>query len=507
MTKPRNEVIVRFDEELLGKLLRALGSDNTHEAEAARAGIGRLLEKFSNKGHFKTLGWADLVQLLSIGTVSVPPDLIADIAGLGDPDPVQRAAARGRIDNHLARHRKNWNDFVEALSGAAPAKWLGTRKVDPDRVDPLALIIHVLKEYVELRDYHEYLAVALWTMHSHIYRQFMVTPRLALISPVANCGKTTLIDILVKLTARAEKFDSITTAAIFRLIDDSHPTLLIDEADNLGIALAPNGRLRAVFNSGHRSGGTIAISERGDPRKFSTFCPLALALPDASGGLPRTLNSRCISIGMQRAVRELRRLEPNRPDKALDETYEQILLWRNDPDLELDPDPDMVGMSNRFADNWRPLISIADSLPGWGKKARDAMRLFAAGFQDADPRILLLTDIRKVFDACMLDRIPTKALIDALLAMDDADWTEFRGLRGDQAPHKLKDSELAVMLREFKIRSRVIWPPHRKRETKSARGYLRTAFEQIWATYCSDEAVTPSQSGNVKGLQPTEGDT
>jgi hypothetical protein len=139
----------------------------------------------------------------------------------------------------------------------------------------------------------------------------MVTPRLALRSPVADCGKTTLIGVMSRLTARPAKFDSITTAALFRVIDQTHPTLLIDEADNLGLALQPNGRLRAVFNSGHRNGGTIANMERGSARKFSTFAPLALALPEMRG-LPRTLNSRSITITMERSQRKLRRFDINR---------------------------------------------------------------------------------------------------------------------------------------------------------------------------------------------------
>ena len=54
-------------------------------------------------------------------------------------------------------------------------------------------------------------------------------------------------------------------------------------------------------------------------------------------------------------------------------------------------------LRNRMADNWRPLISIADSL-GWGEQAREAMIMFAREFQDADVKILLLGDIRKVFN-------------------------------------------------------------------------------------------------------------
>ena len=93
-----------------------------------------------------------------------------------------------------------------------------------------------------------------------------------------------------------------------------------------------HGRLRAVFNSGHRNGGTVAIIERGSTRRYSTFAPLALALPDTMLGLPRTLNSRSITIEMQRhgGQHELRRFDVNHPDAALDATYGQILLWRRD---------------------------------------------------------------------------------------------------------------------------------------------------------------------------------
>jgi hypothetical protein len=491
--------IPRFDDrarELLAKLFRSLGNDNQYEAEAARGRIDSLLQKFG-----KT--WADLVALLSGGAVTVPPDIAADIVGLGNPDPGQRAAARGRIAERLARHRKSWNDFCDALCAITPASWLGASTADPKRVNPLKLAIHLLKEYVELSK-HEYVAIALWVMHSHVFRRFMVTARLALRSPVAGCGKTVLLDVISKLAAAAEKFDSITTAAIFRLIDESHPTLLIDEADNLGLALQPNGRLRAVINSGHRNGGTVAILERGVTRKFSTFAPLALALPDAMAGLPRTLNSRCITVTMQRSQRELRRFEPYRPDAALDECYEQILLWRND--VELDADPEMpTELRNRLADNWRPLISIADSL-GMGEEAREAAIAFALAFQDADARILALVDIRKVFDAHKVDRLTSKALLEALHALDDSDWTEFRGIRGDQSPHKLKASELAGMLREFGIKPRVIWPLMRNVNSASARGYIRSSFEPAWAKYCAED-VTASPSGKIRALRLAGDDT
>jgi hypothetical protein len=475
------------ERDRLRKLFRALGSDNPHEFDAARGRIDSLLREFG-----KT--WSDLVQLLG-GTIHV--DLARDIAALGSSDPDQRSAARSKIADLLAHRRKTWNDLADELD----SDWARNPSADDPlrKPDLLGLVIHLLKDYVALKDDHEYLVVALWILHTHIYGRFNVTPRLALRSPTADSGKTTLLDVLARLVAWPDKFDSISAAAIFRLIDQMHPTLLIDEADNLGLALQPNGRLRAVFNSGHRNGGKVAIMERGVMRKFSTFAPLALALPDMSGTLPRTLNSRCITLTMQRyaGAGTLRRFDVNHSDPALEAAYGQILLWRREIQINLEPDMP-AGVRNRIADNWRPLIAIADSL-GWGEQARAAMLIFVHEYTDADVKILLLNDIRKIFDDKKVDRLWSKVLLAALHKLD-ADWNEFRGVRGEQQLHKLKETELAGMLREFKIRPRSIWSLNRTAKSKSAKGYMRSQFDAVWRAYCAADGTT-AQGSNVRTLR------
>jgi Protein of unknown function (DUF3631) len=193
--------------------------------------------------------------------------------------------------------------------------------------------------------------------------------------------------------------------------------------------------------------------------------------------------------------RKLKRFDSIHPDPRLDAAYGQILLWRRD--VELDPDPEM-SLRTRFADNWRVLISIADAL-GWGEQAREAMTIVARAYRDADVKILLLGDIRKVFDTREFDCMPTKALLDALYVLDEAEWCEFRGIRGDQQPHRLREAELASMLREFKIRPHTIWPANRTAKSKSAKGYRRSQFEEAWRRYCNDG--TASHTSNVKSLR------
>src|SRR6476646_338628 len=135
------------DRERLIKLFRALGTDNTHEAEAARGRIDSLLREFD-----KT--WADLVQLLGGGRPAViRADLASDMVSLGASDPDERAKARCNLADLLARHRKNWNDLADALCATSLEAWAcdPSAEDDPPRVNPLELVHHLLGEYVALK--------------------------------------------------------------------------------------------------------------------------------------------------------------------------------------------------------------------------------------------------------------------------------------------------------------------------------------------------------------------
>jgi Protein of unknown function (DUF3631) len=83
-------------------------------------------------------------------------------------------------------------------------------------------------------------------------------------------------------------------------------------------------------------------------------------------------------------------------------------------------------------------------------------------------------------------------------AIDDAPWSEWRGLRDDQQPRRLSPGELAKMLAPFGIRPRTIWPLGRTPGSNCAKGYHRSQFEAAWRSYASG---TPSQASNPKHLR------
>jgi Protein of unknown function (DUF3631) len=298
------------------------------------------------------------------------------LAMVGSSNEGESANAKQKIDEILRKHKRSWAELRDILGSSAPDPQPRPQPppgVDPDgddRYGPLHVIIHILRQYLEMQE-QEYLAVALWVMHTHVFDRFMITPRLAIVSPVRECGKTTLLDILNVLCAKAKKTDGITPAAVFRLIDSERPTLLCDEVDNYD--LASDGIFRAVLNSGHRHGGSFIRVIDGAARGYSTFSPVALAV---IGTLPLPLIQRSVVIRMTRAdgSRPLKRFDKfSRLDVAnLETIYAFVFRWALHPKVNTDPRMP-TGVRNRAADNWRPLVAIADACgENWGAAARQA---------------------------------------------------------------------------------------------------------------------------------------
>jgi hypothetical protein len=411
----------------------------------------------------------------------------------GSSNAGERENAHRKLIELLHKHGKTWNDLPALLHEAEllEAEQAGGTNPSPDprdaqpvapgtSVQALDLVRYLLEQYVELQA-HEYIAVSLWVLHTHVYSGFMHTPRLTVTSPVRDCGKSLLIDVIEQLVSRPRKSDGITAAVLYHVIDKELPTLLIDEGDNVGFQFNHDRRL--VINSGHKKGGKVPRLIGGKPHYFSTFAPAAIA---KIGILPLPIMSRSVVIHMTRAARPLRRFDDT-DLQDLNIAYSVVRAWAREVQLDTNPELPTELRRTRPSDNWRPLIAIADSFgPAWGTLAREAAIAFSRGYHDEDIGVVLLADIRDQFAAARVDRFVSATLVAALNEMDGAPWADWRG-RG------LTQSELAKLLAPFHIRPRVIWPLQRGPKTRSARGYLKSQFASAWESYCN-EGVTPSQS-------------
>jgi putative DNA primase/helicase len=294
----------------------------------------------------------------------------------------------------------------------------------PDMVDGAALLSAIttaISRYMVMEPGAAE-CVALWVVHAHALDSFGITPRLSITSPRPQCGKTTLLDIIHRLAVRPLLAGNVSAASVFRVVEVARPTLLVDEADTF---LPGNDELRGVLNSGHRRGGSVirVVGEAMEVREFSTFAPAAIAM---IGHLPGTLADRSISITLKRK-RADEPVESFRYDKTeeLDRLARMCARWAMDNIGRLrEADPSVpANLYNRAADNWRPLLAIADAAGGeWPDRARK----IASTTVDADQakRIGLLADIRDVFDGreqkAPKAEIKSADLVSALVAMERA---------------------------------------------------------------------------------------
>src|SRR5262249_20181329 len=90
-------------------------------------------------------------------------------------------------------------------------------------------------------------------------------------------------------------------------------------------------------------------------------------------------------------------------------------------------------------------------------------------------------------------------LCAALNAINDAPWSEWRGIHGDRPPRPITQPQLAVALRWFGIRPQVMWQPHSASGSRSnryghtKRGYYFDAFIPAWRGYCEIDVGEPSE--------------
>jgi hypothetical protein len=397
----------------------------------------------------------------------------------------------------LGRHGLNLSDIpaiqqrYEQHEAAKTAKQATSSAAGSAAPNALQLVHHVAREWGQMQE-HEYIGYALWVLHAHVYQHFEVSPRLALLSPVRGCGKTNLLKLAEHLIPGSTRYSSISAASLFRVIDQGMSTCLLDEGDNAGLKI--DRIMRSVLNDGYERGGHVSRSPGGIARDFSIYAPCAIG---AIGTLTLPLLQRSVVINMQRSRRtDLKTKEMfSVPEeiKRLVAVERQIVAWAQsisafDKSPRL---PKALQGHGRICDNWRVLISVADSFNSdyWSKAARDAAVAFCRGYHDEDAPVALLTDIRTIFIRLHVDRIKSLELMQELHQLEDGMgiWSSWCGENDDQAPHAISQGEIATMLRRFSRTELRACPLFVPGSHIAARGFYRKQFEPWWAIYCNLE--------------------
>jgi Protein of unknown function (DUF3631) len=382
---------------------------------------------------------------------------------------------------------------------------LVTSAATKERISGAALLDElagVLERYVVLPT-HAAESLALWIVHTYAFQLRDVSTYIGIESPEKRCGKTTLLSVLSKLVSRPVPAANISSPAFFRVIEETQPTLLIDEADTF---LQGNDELRGIFNAGYTketayvmrvANQTSTVASDQTPRstlaRYSCWCPKVLA---AIGRLPDTLADRCIVVRMQRKTmwEECQRLR-NLDTAGLRERCAQFVQENSERIVAACPQiPD--SLNDRAADIWEPLLALADIAGGnWPEAERKAAVSLTASAQEHNSIGSLLFDLFCIFTLNegqnKSDRLFTRTILERLNWKTDRPWGEMR--KGKE----VNDLWLARQLRPYGIRPRSIWIGGIQ-----GKGYVWEDFEEVFRRYVprseveafTKESLTPSAS-------------
>jgi Protein of unknown function (DUF3631)/Domain of unknown function (DUF3854) len=392
---------------------------------------------------------------------------------------------------------------------------IGTPKPPPNIVprapaEILGSIIEVLNRYIVFLFPEEQPSViALWVIHTWLFRGFDYTPYLFVYSPTIRSGKTRLFEVLKMLCRNTELTEGATAAALIRIIDEPNPpTFLLDEMDTVYSARRRSNEpeaesMRRFLNAGFKRGATfLRCVFKGKEiltQKFPAFCPKAVAAIGRC--LPNSVADRSIPIELARQGRRKRaqKMRDRELLTSVGSLRDELEVLSLDEELikklnEARPEmPDQL--NDRQQDICEPLLAIANLAGGeWSKKARDALiKLFGHEEEEADLSVRLLADIKRVFDRKGVEALSTEWLLEGLISdADDAPWPDMfeKLLQNDNL--RSAGSKLARLLKPYHIKSTTV-----RVGEETPKGYYRDQFKSAWERYLPESSsVSPTSERN-----------
>ena len=432
-----------------------------------------------------------------------PPDYQFDavIQRLSKLSPLQYDQVRKQEAKALSVRPATLDAVVRDARKGPVAEELPFTEIEPwpEAVDPAQLLTAIaatVRRFI-VCDRDTAHAVALWAAMTWFIEVVQVAPLAVITAPEKRCGKSQLLFLLGRLSARAITTSSISPAALYRTIDAWCPTLLIDEADAF---MRDNEELRGILNSGHTRESAYVIRTVGDsftPTKFNTWGAKALA---GIGHVADTLMDRAVIFELRRKlphekVERIRYAEPG----LFDDLRSKLARFAEDySDQVRQARPPLPhSLNDRAQDNWEPLLAIAMAAGNEWLQLGTAAALKLSG-SDSDTQTVgteLLTDIREILGND-LDRITTAELIRLLCTDGEKPWATFN--RGNA----ITPRQVAKRLKEYGILSHTI-----RIGIETAKGYTADQFREVFSRYLPispELSVTTSQTSNHVALAVTD---
>jgi hypothetical protein len=278
---------------------------------------------------------------------------------------------------------------------------------DTTAADLLKALISVFERHLGLPP-GAALVAPLWSIHAHALECFHISPFLIAISPLPNCGKSRVLEILSLLTPNAKFSPDFSRAAFSYHEGDPIPTFLIDEAEH---SLNSKSIVSTLRSSYRRSSARVERKRPGKTARLQdqvllTWAPKAFTW---MGPLDSAVESRSILIRMTRMSPEDRDrvpdFNPENPStvELLGGLNLEIAIWvRENFDRLKQSNPKMPPeLYGRYRDNWKPIFAIADLIgDDFPELVREAALSIQFAFEAEEPEHQrLLRGLKTVRDA------------------------------------------------------------------------------------------------------------
>ncbi|MCL1826003.1 MAG: DUF3631 domain-containing protein [Betaproteobacteria bacterium] len=384
-------------------------------------------------------------------------------------DEAKRLGVRAAVLDRLVQSERQQCQTADGISFEDAAPW-------PEAVSGEALLSDIASTIgrfivckVETAQ-----AAALWVAMTWFIDMIEVAPLAVIFAPEKRCGKSQLLTLLGKLSRRPMQVSNITPAALYRVIETHHPTLMIDEADSF---MRESEELRGILNSGHTRDSAYVLRMVGENmalKQFSTWGAKAIA---GIGKLADTLMDRAIALDLRRKMphEQVERIRHARPE-LFDNLASRLCRFATDQReaVRRARPPVPAELNDRAQDNWEPLLAIAEVAGGiWPEAARQVAIAVSGGAEEsATLGTELLAGIREAFEARRETRLSTRELIGALCEDEEKPWASY------SKAGRITPRQLARRLKDYGITSKLL-----RTGNEVLRGYERGQFEDTFCRY------------------------
>jgi len=377
--------------------------------------------------------------------------------------------------------------FAGLLDIERERRGIGDVEPWPEPVNLNALLDDIHKHrrrFIIIHDEHGAVTATLWTAFSWVHQEISThSPPLLITSAddEGNAAKTLLCKYLQYQTPRGKVVGELSGASFFHMIDRVHPTLIIDNAENL---FRRKKDLVELLNNSWTRGVPVPRQVHGVTVEYDVYCPKVIGAIAGSNFLPPNAMGRSIHFGML----------PKLPS----ETVEEFQYADNDEFLEqrrkfarfaLDnaealraANPTVPkGFDNRLRANWRLLFAIADLAGGsWPKRIRAAAIQLTKQYYEPSIGRQCLGRFVELFLASEYEGMVTSGWAQEQFTSDPtAIWANYKG-RGPITQWGIKD-----ILSKYHISPNVIHPRGRAAD----RGYKIEWFEVAFRHYLHVEVA------------------